>query len=265
MQLVLSQVRKPIRELRKSLRSLPSNPPQKAVHNLRTRSRRVEAIGAALSPHQGKDAHQLLRAIKPLRKAAGDVRDMDVLEAKVRSLIRRTHDPSLKLLQAHLKSVRKQSAQVLVESFSAEKESIRRCLKRFSSSLDVCFAATPSETRVPHELFRELSRWPALNTGNLHAFRIKLKELRYMLQLMKSSNTTLMSALENTKVRIGDWHDWAELHRIAAEVLAPRKDQDAIEAIEAIEDRKLNLAMRSAQSLRNSFLHAQTDFDAIEP
>ena len=88
MQLVLGQVRKPIRELSKSLRDLPGNPTRRAVHNLRTRSRRLEAVAALLLLHDNQTARQLLKSIKAIRKTAGDVRDMDVLEAKVRFLIR---------------------------------------------------------------------------------------------------------------------------------------------------------------------------------
>ena len=46
----LERVRKALRELSKSLKSLPGDPAPKEVHKLRTATRRVEAIAAAL-PH----------------------------------------------------------------------------------------------------------------------------------------------------------------------------------------------------------------------
>ena len=254
MELALGQVRKPIRELRKSLRDLPVNPPQRAIHNLRTRSRRLEAISAALPSASKKNTDLLLRSIKPLRKAAGEVRDMDVLEAKVRFLMRRSPDPSFERLLSHLRSARAESARVLVESYSAERKSIRRCLKRFSKYVEEEFSHEQPDARQAHLLFGELKQWPRFTSANLHSFRIKIKELRYMLQLMQGANPELMNALENTKVRIGAWHDWEQLRHIAAGVLDARKDRDAIAAIAEVEADKLNLAMRAAQSLRTRFL-----------
>jgi CHAD domain-containing protein len=254
MQLVLSHVRKPIRELRKSLRDLPDNLPQRAVHNLRTRSRRLEAISAALPPNEKKNTDRLMKSIKPLRKAAGEVRDMDVLEAKVRLLIRRSPNPSFELLLAHLQSVRAESARQLAESFATERKTARRCLKQLSKYVEDEFNQARADNRQAHALFDELCRWPRLNAANLHNFRIKIKELRYMLQLMSGANEAFLNALENAKVRIGAWHDWEQLHRIAEQVLDAKKDQVALAAITDAEARTFNLAMRAAQSLRTRYM-----------
>ncbi len=265
MQLILGQVRKPIRALRKSLRELPGNPPQQAIHNLRTRSRRLEAISAALPSRDKHIARRLLNSIKPLRKAAGDVRDMDVLDAKVHSLIRSNPDPSFERLLAHLQAVRAESARQLVESFSAERKTVRRCLKRFSKYVEDEFTQAPPDARQAHALFDELCRWPRLSASNLHDFRIRIKELRYMLQLMEGANTALMQALENAKLRIGAWHDWEQLHRIAEEVLDAKKDRNAIAAITADEAKKFSSAMRTAQSLRTRYLQTHSLLDTNEP
>jgi CHAD domain-containing protein len=265
MQLALGQVRKAIREMRKSLRDLPSNPPQKAVHNLRTRSRRVEAISAALLPRNKDDTHQLLKSIKPLRKAAGDVRDMDVLEAKARQLLRRNHDASFERLIAHIRAMRAEGARELVVSFSSERKTIQRGLKRFSKYVEDTFSETPPDARQAHKLFGELCRWPRLSARNLHDFRIKLKELRYMMQLMPNSNTAFMNALENARGRIGAWHDWEELRRIAAEVLDAKIDRTGIAAIAEIEAKKFSLAMRAAQSLRTRYLKTHSALEIAEP
>ena len=265
MQLEPRQVKKPIRELRRSLRDLPANPPKRAVHNLRTRSRRIEAIGAALLPRNGECARQLFKTIKPLRRAAGDVRDMDVLEANVRLLLRRTHDPSFQQLLAHLKMMREESAHELADKLAQDRRSVRRRLKRLSKDIGSQVQDLHPDSRKVHRIVNELRTWPQLSAENLHAFRIKIKQLCYLLQMMVGADAAFIKALENAKTRIGAWHDWEELHRIAKEILDPDDDRDAMAAIAEVESKKLKLAMNAAQSLRNSFLSTQEDLEFIEP
>jgi CHAD domain-containing protein len=91
----LERARKAVRELNKTLKNLPEDPPPDEVHNLRTASRRVEAIAAALAQVESKESRRTLRAIEPIRKAAGGVREMDVLQANARRLARTSAGDSL--------------------------------------------------------------------------------------------------------------------------------------------------------------------------
>jgi len=271
MHLVLGQVRKPIRELSKSLRDLPGNPTRRAVHNLRTRSRRLEAVAALLLLHDNQTARQLLKSIKAIRKTAGDVRDMDVLEAKVRFLIRSSSNQpisslsSFERLLAHLQAIRAESARELVQSFSADRKNLRRSLKSFSKCVEEEFTPQGMDARQAHAVFEELCRWPRLCAQNLHAFRIKIKELRYMLQLMECANQALLNALDRAKTRIGAWHDWEQLHRIALEFLHPRRDRVAIAVIADTETTELKSAMHTAQSLRTRYLRTSNLLEIAEP
>jgi CHAD domain-containing protein len=265
MQLVLGQVRKPIRELRKSLRDLPSDPPQEDVHDLRTRTRRLEAISVALLPQDKGHSRHILDSIKPLRKAAGKVRDMDVLKNKVRLLARRHPDDAYSRLLSHLQTARMDSAKGLAEKFASEKKEARRSLKEFSRRVENRFHHTRPGAGEAHRLYDQLSHWPALNAENLHAFRIRIKELRYVLQLADGANTEFVNALDNVKTQIGTWHDWQELHRIASEVLNAAKDRDAIATIAEIENKKFRSAMRAAQSLRINYLRTHSFGESAEP
>jgi CHAD domain-containing protein len=265
MQLELHQVKKPIRDLRRSLRDLPANPPKGAVHNLRTRSRRLEAIGAALLPRNSESAHQLLKAIKPLRRSAGEVRDMDVLEAKVRSLLRQTHDPSFQRLLAHLKMARAESAHELVDKLARDRRNVRHCLKRLSKDIESHACDLHPDPNSVRQIVRELRAWPRLSARNLHAFRIRIKELCYLLPMMAGANAEVIKTLEGAKTRIGSWHDWEELHRIAKDTLDPSGDRDAMTRIAEIERTKLKLAMNAAQSLRSNFLGPRSSVEFIEP
>jgi CHAD domain-containing protein len=265
MQLVLGQVRKPIRELRKSLQDLPCDPPQKEVHDLRTRTRRLEAISVALLTPRKDHAPHILESIKPLRKAAGKVRDMDVLKTKVRSLARRNHDNAYERLLAHLQAARTESARDLADKFASEQKGALRSLKRFSRQIENRFRHTHPGAGVAHRLYDELSHWPALSSENLHAFRIKIKELRYVLQLAEGANTEFESALDHVKTQIGTWHDWQQVHRIAVEVLNTGKDRRAIATIAELENKKFRSAMRAAQSLRTHYLRTHSFGDSAEP
>ena len=71
---------------------------------------------------------------------------------------------------------------------------------------------------------RELGSWPPLNADNIHAFRLKVKELRYVLQLSADADSGMMAALSDVQRRVGDWHDWQQLHEIASEILTPERN-----------------------------------------
>ena len=71
-------LQKPLNKLRKLLKKLPRQPAPEQVHDLRTRIRRVEATLHALLLDRKRKGQQVLRAVTPIRKRAGKVRDMDV-------------------------------------------------------------------------------------------------------------------------------------------------------------------------------------------
>ena len=186
----LERVRKALRELGKLLASLPANPPPKEVHNLRTATRRVEAIAAVLPPGDQKKSRRLLKPIEPVRKAAGDVRDMDVLISHSRRMARYSAGDSLARLVGHLESARNESAAELQRALGHRRKAARDKLGQYSKL--VRSALTPAKSDAPnagqagqpHEgvhsaamnVVRELGEWPPLDAGNIHAFRLKVKE-----------------------------------------------------------------------------------------
>src|ERR1035441_1525779 len=115
MEIELGNVRKPVRKLRKSLKIIPKDPPAEDVHHLRTRARRLEAVVAALMLGHKKMTRRLLKTIKPVRKAAGEVRDMDVLVGNALTLPSHRRGDSVnsvtRLLE-HLGSMRMECAQI---------------------------------------------------------------------------------------------------------------------------------------------------------
>ena len=265
MEVDLGNVRKPIRELRKSLKSLPSNPPMKAVHNLRTRARRLEAISAALLPKDERPTRQLRKVLKPLRKAAGEVRDMDVLTVKALSLAGRLGDETVAQLLEHLQARRVESADELLDTVDESCKHARRRLKRFSKQVKEELHKKNPQAVPMSRLIDELGSWPVLSADNLHEFRVKVKKLRYVLQLAEDAGGDFVKAMDRVKGQIGTWHDWHQLHAIAKEVLDARQYQAAIRAIAEIEKSKFDRALKSAQALRRRFLSAQSGLMIAEP
>ncbi|MGH9563622.1 MAG: hypothetical protein ACRD3S_19385, partial [Terracidiphilus sp.] len=103
---------------------------------------------------------------------------------------------------------------------------------------------------------RELGACQPLNRGNLHEFRLKVKHLRYTLQLDENADHDLLVALDDAQHRIGDWHDWQQLAEIAHVVLILNEDQPLVERIDQTVKRKFDRAMAAANALRGKYLSA---------
>jgi CHAD domain-containing protein len=258
----LGKLQKPVHILRRSLKHLRDDPRVEEIHNLRICAHRVEVLAAALMPGDKKSTRRLLKAIRPVRKAAGEVRDMDVLAGDALKL---AGDHSIKCLLEHLSSTRVESARKLLDTVVEQRNDARRCLKKLSRRIEKRFhkneqregngpAGKGQSTEASATLIDELDRWHALNAENLHAFRIKVKELRYLLQLAGDTNPKFVDALGKVKEQIGDWHDWDQLARIAARVLDPQDDHAALEKIDRIGAKKFDRALASAQEMKSKYL-----------
>ena len=264
----LERVRKMLRLLSKLLESLPANPPPNEVHRLRTAARRVEAIAALLAPGDQKKSRRLLKSIEPVRKAAGDVRDMDVLISHLRRMKRHSAGDSLARLVGHLESAREKSAAELRRTLGRRRKAARDKLKQYSRMVKSALtpaksdATNAGQTGPPQEgvhttamnFVRELGEWPRLDASNIHAFRLKVKELRYVLQLYADADAGFVEALGDAQRRIGDWHDWQQLADIGRAILDPAQDAALLNRIDGIARRKLVQALVSANALRGRHL-----------
>jgi CHAD domain-containing protein len=265
MKMEIGKVQEPVRKLRKSLKILPKDPPADEVHNLRTRSRRLEAIVAALKVGNKKPERRLLKTIRPVRKAAGEVRDMDVLVENALALSRNGQDDSVVRLLEHLGGLRMESAQELLNTVARKRKDARRSLKQFSKRIGKRLNGKDSGATIElaehspigdaaQRLIADLKRVPRLSVKNLHSFRIKVKRLHYLLQLGGNADPKFVSALGNVKDQIGDWHDWQQLAKIAQKVLDPQADRAAVKQIEGIGKKKFNQALAAAQTMKTRYL-----------
>ena len=265
----LERVRKALRELGKSLESLHGESAPKDVHKLRTASRRVEAIAGVLQAVDGKKSRRLVKSIEPVRKAAGGVRDMDVLLADARKLARYCDGESLGHLVEHLETARQQYAGELQHALHHRRKAVLADLKEYSKF--VASAAKHAQSgshadekasRAQEEIhssamnvLRELGDWQPLEAENLHEFRLKVKQLRYTLQLDAQSDAALVEALGDVQRRIGDWHDWHQLEQIARQALLLEEDRALLDRIGETVKRRFDRALAAANALRGKYLN----------
>jgi CHAD domain-containing protein len=129
------QVEKAPRKLRKQLEELSSNPRPAEVHSLRTQTRRLEATLAAVAPGRNKASRRLLELITPVRKAAGKVRDMDVLIGDVLRLPDDLGKEGLVRLVEHLARKRVKYALKLHDVVEQQRPEARKQLEQASKML----------------------------------------------------------------------------------------------------------------------------------
>jgi CHAD domain-containing protein len=249
-------LRKPLHQLRKLLKGFPSIPSQKQVHALRTEARRLEAVLLALGLTSNRDVRRLLKLMTPLRKAAGHVRDMDVLIADVLSLCETKYEVSAVQFIEQLSRMRLKYARKLAQSVDRRGKEARIRLKRCSRLLQarlreqVRHAEAPS---APQILATELRHWPRLDSSNLHSFRIRVKELSNILQLFQNADSRTVQRLIEVKDSIGEWHDWQELNNMAGKFLNSQDDRALLRRIESIQLSKLRKALARAGELHKQY------------
>jgi CHAD domain-containing protein len=260
--LQLDQVEKPLRKLREQLKTFSSDPRPADVHSLRTQARRLEATVAAVALGHNKASRRLRKLITPVRKAAGKVRDMDVLIADLLTLADSHRSEGMVRLVEHLARMRVKHARKLHDIVEQQRPEARQQLKQSSKMLKKAVKkdwGDRSGETAPQILISELTHWPDLNAGNLHMFRIRIKELRYMLELSDEADQTLIGSLGKVKDAIGKWHDGVELLRIAQKVLDAEADGGNLKQLEKMVNERLESALAAANRLRERYFNCAPD------
>ena len=255
-----------IRKMRQSLKKTPKRLSPAKVHQVRTQVRRVESILEALSLDTKRGQRRLLKDLGKIRKMAGRVRDMDVLSARLATvrLDQDQRDSVVELLE-YLGAKRYRDAQRLYALMKKRSTSIRRRLKSTSARLEKTLNkekgaghAAPETLDVVMmalKLSEELARPHTLQKKSLHPYRLKVKELRDVLQMAeKPEDEKFIDALGKCKDAIGEWHDWEELVRIAGKVLKDVKTSKLLHALKAIVAKKYQAALAVTNKMRVHFI-----------
>src|SRR5262245_34065379 len=231
MALDVGRIEETIDKLRKLLKKAPARPSPEQVHDLRTHTRRFEAITQALSINSRRNERLLLRGLARLRKRAGKVRDMDVLTGYTAAVHVRNEQDCLTELLEYLGAERYRHAKKLHAAMQRDGGALRKRLKCTSRRVEKRLSGARSsgddgQSTVPTDamasalrLSGELTTPRHLGRRSLHPYRLKVKELRNVLQAADSEDHPFVAALGEIKDAIGEWHDWEELIGIAADVL----------------------------------------------
>jgi CHAD domain-containing protein len=264
------RIQKTARKLRKLMKRAPKRPTPDEVHNLRTYIRRLEAAFDASRPNLKRSERRFLRDLRGIRKRAGKIRDMDVLTADAASLrVAQEQDCAVELLQ-FLGAQRYKHAARLHKALRKQGKELGRRLKRVSGRLAKQIPASNENSgggkpptsaeaaAVAMHLSKSLTSPSHLNHGNLHPYRLKVKELRDVLRLAEKPGTPeFVGCLGEIKDAIGEWHDWEELTAIAGEVLDHGANCKLLSKLKEISEDKFERAMSLTVKMRKQFLGAR--------
>lgn len=110
---------------------------------------------------------------------------------------------------------------------------------------------------VALRLGQELAAVPRLGSNNLHAYRLEVKRLRYVLEMADTDSGKQKPFLQELKLvqdAIGEWHDWVELTNIAHHVLRQDQGCKIVHKIEETALRKYREALRVTEEMRHRYL-----------
>lgn len=252
------------RKLRKSVRNLRRDASVEQVHQIRTRSRRLEALLHALQRDSHKNERALLKAMKPVRRKAGTVRDADVLIgfASRIHLDGKEENCSLRLLE-HLGAERwkgcrklKKVADTHASEITRRARKLQRFLGRAQRDHDHDLQRLSDDAAIAaFQQARQLQQWPGLSRRNLHPFRLAVKELRNMLRAAEHQDAQLIDDLGTVKDEIGEWHDWDQLAAIAKKVIQ-HPGCELLKTIQSKARKKLESALALSNGMRKRDLTA---------
>jgi CHAD domain-containing protein len=232
-----------------------------AVHQLRVWTRRAGAALDLFEPGVPKKAGKRMeKTLHKLRRAAGDVRDCDVLKDRVQAM-----DQEFPKAQRSLKKCRRRAGQRLEhlrrknrkgDRFNLEIEQLLRRItwpKRRSSREAPPFATLCRRQLAPlaTDFFRH-TRLDLSNFKNLHQMRIAGKRLRYALELaatvmLPRVHRQLYEALNELQERAGEICDQRAFLQSVQEWLddaEKKKMRERLTALRSREERRYEAAHR---------------------
>jgi CHAD domain-containing protein len=265
MALDVNKIQKPMRKIRKLLNEASDPPTPDEVHDLRTASRKLETSVQAMSLDSRRNEKRVLKRMGRLRKRAGKVRDMDVLIGYASTVPANGDDDCRLQLLAHLGAKRDKSANKLHAIMRQYAARLRPRLKRTSARVEKVLdgkSKPPNAKPAPAEvaasvlqLSSDLASPKRLGRTNLHPYRLKVKELRNLLQIADNpTQPALVDQLSEVKDAIGEWHDWEELIAFATDVLDHKPACPLMSQLKRISNTKFEHALKLTETLRKKSL-----------
>lgn len=239
-----------------------------AVHRVRTGSRRLQAMLEATlrenaSPALQQTAKAWLRPLKQIRRAAGDVRDLDVHRKLLEgwaskdspipeaASASRLHEQA-QVLDTWLKGERKHLAHGMQKQIRKREQGLAEQQAAFLAALG---SVPPADSRASRtadavaleDFVRTADAIPLLDAENLHEFRKATKKARYVAE-SGAEDSSVAKALKRIQDAIGEWHDWVCL-REEAETAVGKDAPDLMAFLERQVERHFVLAMKTTHTM----------------
>jgi len=256
MALDLNRAENPVRKLRKRLTTMSNPPTPEEVHDFRTNTRRVDATLKAFSLASQPSGRRLLKGLARLRKRAGKVRDMDVLTDFASTLRPKGENECSIMLLEHLGARRQKHAAKLCAAVRQRGSKLGKRLKRISTEFEKLLPEGSAHVAaLAVKLSTDLASPARLHKRNLHPYRLKVKELRNLLQMADNADQQeFITRLDEVKDAIGEWHDWQELTEIAEDILDHGTRCQLLRELQRISEVKYQRALALADAMRKKYL-----------
>jgi CHAD domain-containing protein len=256
--------------MEQTLARCAETPDERAIHHVRTGSRRVDAALDALERETGKTAEmrksaaKLRKLLKKVRHRAGKVRDLDVHRGLLRKLDAEGEAAAgvevrqeIAALDRELEQQRERRA----VKFQQKAGGWRSKLERRSEALLHAAQeagdppAQSNEAELALVSFAGLCREiPVLELENLHDFRKGAKHARYLAEGGEDERSRrIAKRLKRVQDTIGVWHDWLELTAEAQEAAGGRVTE-LVQRLEAKRERELRSALKTTERVRLELL-----------
>jgi CHAD domain-containing protein len=254
-------------------------PSKKRVHALRVATLRILAeleFQVGLEGKGSDDTEAAARWIKlgeKLRHALGPVREADVWLDKLDRLrasladtngytprSNRTIFLQIDELEDRLKQKRRQWEKELaeeIESRSAELEEISQRMGPAAGHARGNGGATRGvgTPQIAKQFADVVKEFPTLDAGNLHEFRKSIKKVRYLAEIVATTDPEAgrqADSLRKIQSAIGEWHDWQALAK--REDHAQGKREELTELLETLAAESLEKALAVCDRLTTSLL-----------
>jgi CHAD domain-containing protein len=267
----VDKLREQAKRLEAALAVGVATPTVKAVHELRSATRRVEAQLELLSmmqrlPAYRTEASRVLRRLNILRKQAGKVRDCDVhlkllvdKDREMRSLPETTPGltKSKDKLQKRLTKKRTRTENKLIATIERQLPKLARDTEKLLKALKSAEGRKASVSEMlrlmSHKFDRDLSSHRS-GEEHLHELRKAAKRARYQCEgLPGPQAAALARRLEELQDSGGSWHDLLDLARQCHATLGA--DHPMSRVLEHVRDEHLDHYLANLEDMRRKRPH----------
>lgn len=244
-----------------------------AVHDMRVATRRMRSVLRIFSPYyERRSVRSLVRRLRRVARALGEVRDLDVFRLKTEAYAARLSARSQSALQPLLDRLRAQEdaarAPLMKLLESKRYAEMASAFTDFVKKTGMDAKRPPEHAPIPPEPSRVAhvapglvyAQWGAVmafapylsgaSLDMLHALRIELKRLRYLLEafaeVMGSEASIIIEATKALQDHLGDLQD----SRVAVGLLDSYLDEFALDGKGADDGNSEGAATRTANAIR---------------